>query len=145
MPVDQELFRAFEEAVNMSPKTLREWLGTDQSNSVGQRGPDGGESTGHQSGRLILALLEKKKKKKAELGDEDEHHRLRLRLRLCCRPAHFVAGLSATKKARRRQGLREAGGAATTSAQTRQPAPAQMSRKVSIRAPRLFNRCASCS
>ena len=39
----------FDDAVNMTPKELEEWLETDESQSVGQ--DDGGESTGHKSGR----------------------------------------------------------------------------------------------
>ncbi|MFE9249593.1 DUF3140 domain-containing protein [Streptomyces sp. NPDC007088] len=60
----------FHEAVNMSPKELREWLATDASRSVGQS--DGsGESVGHASGRRIVELLAKKK---GELTEDDLAH-----------------------------------------------------------------------
>lgn len=43
----------FDEAVNMTPKELEDWLETDESKSVGQK--DGnGESVGHDSGRRIV-------------------------------------------------------------------------------------------
>lgn len=62
----KEIRAEFQDAVNMTPKQLREWLETDDSRSVGQMGSTtksgsgGGESTGHQSGRRIVAILEKK-------------------------------------------------------------------------------------
>ena len=68
MAIDADLFRDFEQAVTMTPKQLREWLDTDESRSVGQRDPDGGESIGHESGRRIVALLAKKK---GDLDEED--------------------------------------------------------------------------
>ncbi len=52
-----EIRKQFRAAVNMNPKELREWLGTDESQSVGDTGGDG-ESTGHKSGRRIVALKE---------------------------------------------------------------------------------------
>ena len=58
---------AFDEAVNMTPKQLEDWLETPDSKSVGQ-GADTGESTGHESGRMIVAIL---RKKKAVLGGDD--------------------------------------------------------------------------
>lgn len=45
--------------VNMAPAELRSWLETEESRSVGES--DGGESTGHRSGRRIVTLLEKNK------------------------------------------------------------------------------------
>lgn len=59
----------FDEAVNMSPKELEEWLETDESRSTGQ-GEDG-ESTGHRSGRRIVEIL---RKNKGEVTDEDLEH-----------------------------------------------------------------------
>jgi hypothetical protein len=47
-----EEFRA---AVNMTAGQLERLLGTDDSRAVGQK--DGGESTGHRSGRRIVRLL----------------------------------------------------------------------------------------
>jgi len=56
----RETIAAFKDAVNMSPKTLDAWLDTAESKAVGQKdGPDD-ESTGHASGRRIVAILHKK-------------------------------------------------------------------------------------
>ncbi|MCM3780343.1 DUF3140 domain-containing protein [Microbacterium hydrocarbonoxydans] len=52
--------------VNMAPKELEQWLETEESRSVGDS--DGGESTGHRSGRRIVTLL---RKKKTELTRDD--------------------------------------------------------------------------
>ena len=57
-------------AVNMTPKELEDWLATDESKSVGDTGGDG-ESTGHASGRRIVAIL---RTKKADLTDDDVAH-----------------------------------------------------------------------
>lgn len=57
----------FREAVNMTPKQLADWLETDDSKSVGQ-GADEGESTGHESGRMIVEILHKKQ---ADLTEDD--------------------------------------------------------------------------
>jgi hypothetical protein len=43
----------FEDAVNMSPKELEEWLQIDESKSVGQ---GEGKSKGHESGRIIVEI-----------------------------------------------------------------------------------------
>ncbi len=56
----QQIIEEFDEAVNMTPKELEEWLQTDESQSVGQKS-NGGESTGHQSGRRIVEIRRKKK------------------------------------------------------------------------------------
>jgi hypothetical protein len=61
----------FHEAVNMTPTALESWLGTEESQEVGWKGPDGkgdGESIGHKQGGRIVQIL---RKKKAELTDED--------------------------------------------------------------------------
>ncbi|MFB4294921.1 DUF3140 domain-containing protein [Nonomuraea sp. ATR24] len=50
----------FGQAVNMTAKELEHWLTTDESKAVGQK-DDGGESTGHESGRKIVDLLHAKK------------------------------------------------------------------------------------
>jgi hypothetical protein len=63
--------REFGEVVNMSPKELEDWLGTDESQSVGQKADGAAESTGHEEGRRIVELL---RTKKADLGDEDYDH-----------------------------------------------------------------------
>nr|WP_246059676.1 DUF3140 domain-containing protein [Herbidospora galbida] len=46
----------FDGAVNMTAAELEKWLGTDESKRVGQKA-QGGESTGHESGRKIVAIL----------------------------------------------------------------------------------------
>ena len=55
------------DAVNMTRGELEKWLATDESRSVGDKS-DGGESTGHASGRRIVEILGKKK---AELDEDD--------------------------------------------------------------------------
>ncbi|MFD4025769.1 DUF3140 domain-containing protein [Streptomyces sp. NPDC058576] len=65
----QETLDHFGEAVNMTADELEEWLDTDQSREVGQK--DGGESTGHASGRRIVKLL---RTRKGELKDDDLAH-----------------------------------------------------------------------
>ena len=64
-----EVIEEFDEAVNMSPKELEEWLQTEESKSVGES--DGsGESKGHESGRKIVEIL---RKKKSDYTDDVEH------------------------------------------------------------------------
>ncbi|MFZ0833386.1 MAG: DUF3140 domain-containing protein [Mycobacterium sp.] len=60
----------FRDVVNMTAAELKRWLDTDESKDAGQKS-DGGESTGHQSGRRIVSILESKK---AELSDDDYAH-----------------------------------------------------------------------
>jgi hypothetical protein len=57
----------FADAVNMTATELKDWLGTEQSRSVGDSGGQG-ESTGHRMGRTITGLLGAKA---AELDDAD--------------------------------------------------------------------------
>lgn len=61
---------AFKDAVNMSASTLEAWLKTAESHAVGQK-DGGGESTGHEAGRKIVAIL---KKKQREYSDADLAH-----------------------------------------------------------------------
>lgn len=61
-----ETKQEFADAVNMTAKELSDFLGTDESKSVGQK--NGGESTGHESGRMIVDIL---RKKKADVTDDD--------------------------------------------------------------------------
>lgn len=65
----QQTYDDFRDAVNMAPKELEEWLETDKSRSVGDR--DGGESTGHRSGRRIVEI---KRKRKEDLTESDLEH-----------------------------------------------------------------------
>ncbi|MFE6286270.1 DUF3140 domain-containing protein [Streptomyces sp. NPDC057877] len=60
----------FRELVNMKPSDLEKWLQTDDSQAAGQH-TDGGESTGHASGRRIVAIL---RAKKGDLSDDDYAH-----------------------------------------------------------------------
>jgi hypothetical protein len=60
----------FGEAVTMTAGELEKWLDTDESKAAGQH-KDGGESTGHASGRRIVALL---RTKKDDLTDDDFAH-----------------------------------------------------------------------
>ena len=66
-----EVAGEFREAVNMTPEELEDWLGTDESQAVGQKSSDGGESTGHESGRRIVELL---RTEKGDLTDDDAAH-----------------------------------------------------------------------
>ena len=60
----------FDDAVNMTAKELSDWLGSDESQEVGQK-DGGGESTGHEMGLHIVEILGKKK---ADLTDADDAH-----------------------------------------------------------------------
>ncbi|KUL69026.1 MULTISPECIES: DUF3140 domain-containing protein [unclassified Streptomyces] len=60
----------FRELVNMTPSRLDEWLETDESRESGQH-KDGGESTGHASGRRIAEIL---RTRKGDLTDDDYGH-----------------------------------------------------------------------
>ena len=64
-----EIYSDFENAVNMAPKELEDWLETDESKSVGDS--DGGESTGHRSGRRIVEI---KRTNKDDLTDSQYGH-----------------------------------------------------------------------
>ncbi|MBX9365716.1 DUF3140 domain-containing protein [Streptomyces sp. WAC04114] len=66
----EETWNEFRELVNMAPADLEKWLESDDSQSAGQH-QDGGESTGHASGRRIVAIL---RAKKGDLTDDDYRH-----------------------------------------------------------------------
>ena len=51
----------FHQVVNMSPHQSSSWLKTEDSQKVGQKNGEDEESTGHQSGRKIVELLERDK------------------------------------------------------------------------------------
>ena len=61
----------FKDAVNMTAAQIEKWLGTDESQEVGQKKDGNGESTGHQSGRHIIEMLHKSK---ADYTDGDYAH-----------------------------------------------------------------------
>lgn len=60
----------FKQAVNMTPKQLASWLDTEESQTVGQKS-QGDESIGHQSGKHIVELLQKKN---ADYSEADIAH-----------------------------------------------------------------------
>jgi hypothetical protein len=67
----EQVYKDFQEAVNMAPAELEKFLDSEDSKRVGWKGEDGkgsGESVGHEMGRHIVEL---KRKKKADLTDED--------------------------------------------------------------------------
>jgi hypothetical protein len=70
----QRVIEDFDEAVNLTPEELEEWLETDESKLVGQS-DGGGESKGHESGRRIVEILGKNK---SEYTDEDIDHMRRV-------------------------------------------------------------------
>lgn len=64
---DQQTYADFRDAVTMTPRQLERWLDTEHSQSVGQK-QGSGESTGHEMGRRIGELLDKRK---ADLDADD--------------------------------------------------------------------------
>ena len=66
-----EVRTQFADAVNMTPKELEHWLGTDEAQQVGQKKDGHDESTGHESGRRIVTILEKKQ---SDLTEDDHAH-----------------------------------------------------------------------
>ncbi|MGA5204055.1 DUF3140 domain-containing protein [Streptomyces variegatus] len=66
----EEAWNDFRELVNMTPAGLETWLESDDSRSAGQH-QDGAESTGHASGRRIVAIL---RAGKDDLTDDDYQH-----------------------------------------------------------------------
>ena len=67
----KEIRTAFRQAVNMAPKELERWLGTEESKSVGWTREEDNESVGHKSGRRIVQL---RRKQAAELSEDDYAH-----------------------------------------------------------------------
>jgi hypothetical protein len=65
----EDVWDDWTKAVNMTASELEKWLETDESGSVGQS--DGGEATGHRSGRRIVEIL---RTRKGELSAEDVEH-----------------------------------------------------------------------
>lgn len=64
-----EIWDEWGDLVNMAPKELEEFLETDESKNVGDS--DGGESTGHKSGRRIVEI---KRTNKGDLTDDQWDH-----------------------------------------------------------------------
>jgi hypothetical protein len=67
----KEVRDEFDDVVNMTASALKKWLETDESKAVGQKKDGDEESTGHQSGKKIIDILDKKQ---AELTDDDYAH-----------------------------------------------------------------------
>ena len=65
----EEIWSEFRDCVNMAPQELEDWLDTEESKSVGDS--DGGESTGHKSGRRIVEI---KRTNKDDLTDSQWDH-----------------------------------------------------------------------
>jgi hypothetical protein len=86
----QQTWNEFRELVNMKPSQLAKWLETAESLDAGQH-KDGGESTGHASGRRILSILHTRKD---DLTDADHQHMRKvvgyIRRHLAQRPAGDV-------------------------------------------------------
>jgi len=66
-----QIWKDFNEAVNMTPTALEKWLKTTESRESGWAEHDGDETTGHQSGSRIVEI---KRKRKADLTHEDYEH-----------------------------------------------------------------------
>jgi hypothetical protein len=71
---DEQVIQEFDEAFNMTPKELEEWLQIEESKSVGLS-DGGGESKGHESGRKIVEIL---KKNKTDYSSDDIDHMRRV-------------------------------------------------------------------
>jgi hypothetical protein len=71
---DEQVIQEFDEAFNMTPKELEEWLQIEESKSVGQS-DGGGESKGHESGRKIVEILGKNK---TDYSSDDIDHMRRV-------------------------------------------------------------------
>ncbi len=67
----REIREAFEEAVNMSPWRMEEWLETEESREVGWTREGEDEAVGHKSGRRIAELYRTQLR---ELTDDDYAH-----------------------------------------------------------------------
>jgi hypothetical protein len=65
-----EVWDDWHDAVNMTAKELEDFLESDESKSVGDKG-SGDESTGHASGRRIVDIL---RARKGDLTDDDAAH-----------------------------------------------------------------------
>lgn len=68
---DDDIRRAFEDAVNMSATEIARWLATRESQSVGWIYEGEDESVGHHSGRRIVEI---KDKRADELTEDDYAH-----------------------------------------------------------------------
>lgn len=67
----EEIYTDFNDAVNMAPQELEDFLKTDESKQVGCTKDGEDEAVGHQSGARIVEI---KRTKKADLTDDDYAH-----------------------------------------------------------------------
>ena len=61
-PKDRETMKDFEQAVNMTASEIKQWLKTEESNSVGQKDQQG-KIKGRKSGKKIIKILNKDRSK----------------------------------------------------------------------------------
>jgi hypothetical protein len=66
-----ETWKEFDRAVNMTPSALEEFLASEESRSVGWTHEGESEAVGHQSGRRIVEI---KRKKRVDLSEDDFAH-----------------------------------------------------------------------
>ena len=105
MRLNKATCREFHALVNMTPNELKEWLETDESTQCGQIKDDGyatvispvvtlfadlafrssGESVGHESGRKIVAILEKNPEKDVDQYDDEDLAHMRKVVAYCKR------------------------------------------------------------
>lgn len=67
----QAVYEAFRDLVNLTPTELEAWLEEPASKQVGDETGSPKESTGHRSGRRIVAI---KHTRKNDLSDDDYAH-----------------------------------------------------------------------
>ena len=88
---NQEALKEFQAAINLSAKELEAWLKTEESQEVGFKEHEGGESTGHKAAKTTIAVL---KKKKSEYTDADFDHMRRVvsyvHRHLAQKPSHDI-------------------------------------------------------
>ncbi|WP_324721050.1 DUF3140 domain-containing protein [Salinimicrobium sp. HB62] len=65
-----EVYKEFNDLLNLSPGELEGWLDTEESKQVGQDSGDG-ESIGRKSAKKIIEI---KRKKKADLTESEYEH-----------------------------------------------------------------------
>ena len=68
---EEETWKSFRDAVNMTPSDIDAWLKTDESRDAGWTEDGEHESIGHKSGRRIVEI---RHKKKADLTEDDFAH-----------------------------------------------------------------------
>ena len=66
-----DVWSEWKDAVNMSAGQLGKWLDTEESQAVGQKDEDSGESVGHRSGKRIIEILGTRRE---DLDEEDVKH-----------------------------------------------------------------------